>query len=281
MSQQTKNKKYVITTAILVVIAVSVTGVYFVSAQTMLTEIPITQEEKERYRAMDVARQYVISSPTFAYDGLFETLDVEHVSIMESFPIQYRIKINFDSSHGGYGNREGQMLTQVITPHNIDIVVSDGKVISAVTDQTWDEINHQYVSTKPQSKLQSSDGPVVSFDGMATNYSTLIKAFQSRGLLVELIEEIPSEGSTFSVPTKVISVGGTDVQVFEFQSEFDAKTVSLTVSSDGTEIGLSIIRWIDTPHFYTNGNLIVLYVGHNPEILNLLESFLGPQFAGM
>ena len=80
---------------------------------------------------------------------------------------------------------------------------------------------------------------------------------------------------------KVISVGGADVQVFEFASESDAKTASLTVSKDGTEIGTSIIRWIDTPHFYTNGKLIVLYVGQNPEIVNLLESFLGKQFAGM
>ncbi|PIN82220.1 MAG: hypothetical protein COV65_07595, partial [Nitrosopumilales archaeon CG11_big_fil_rev_8_21_14_0_20_33_24] len=53
------------------------------------------------------------------------------------------------------------------------------------------------------------------------------------------------------------------------------------VSSDGTEIGLSVIRWMDTPHFYSQGKIIVQYIGHNPEMLNLLDSFLGNQFAGM
>ena len=71
------------------------------------------------------------------------------------------------------------------------------------------------------------------------------------------------------------------MQVFEFPSESDAITANLTVSEDGTEIGTSITRWMDTPHFYTNGKLIVLHVGQNPEIVNLLESLLGNQFAGM
>lgn len=60
-----------------------------------------------------------------------------------------------------------------------------------------------------------------------------------------------------------------------------AWVASLTVSEDGTEIGTSIIRWIDVPHFYTKGKIIVLYLGQNPEITNLLESLLGAQFAGM
>ena len=115
----------------------------------------------------------------------------------------------------------------------------------------------------------------------ATNiFESMVSAITSLDLehtqyLGKAIDEIASESSSFSVPIKVISVGGADVQVFEFQSESDAKTASLTVSKDGTEIGTSIIRWIDTPHFYTNGKLIVLYVGHNPEVVDLLESFLG------
>jgi hypothetical protein len=281
MSQQQKHKKFAITAAIIGIIAAGVTGIYFVSAQTMLTQIPATQEEQERYDAMEIAKKYVMTSPTFAFDGIPETLDVEDVSIMESYPVQYRIKIAFDSSHGGFGNREGQMLTQVITPHKVDILVSEGDVISAVTDETWDELNHQYVLKKPQPKLPSSDEPVTPFDGTVTDYTSLIDAIQSRGVLVQYVDEIAAESSSFSVPIKVISVGGADVQVYEFQNESDAKASSMMISEDGTEIGTSIIRWIDTPHFYTKGNIIVLYVGQNPEITNLLESFLGKQFAGM
>jgi tRNA-binding EMAP/Myf-like protein len=97
-----------------------------------------------------------------------------------------------DSANGGYGNREGQMLTQAITPHKMDIVVSEGKVISAITDETWDEINLQYVQSL--SKLPSSDESIVPFEGMATDYSSLVNAIESRGVLVEHIDEIASEG---------------------------------------------------------------------------------------
>ena len=278
---QPKNKKFAITAAIIGIIAVGVIGAYFVSVQTTITMIPITQEDQEKNDALGVAQRFIVTSPTFAFDGDANTLDTVYVGSAESFPPQYMIKITFDSAHGGFGNREGQMLTQVITHHKMDIIVSEGIVISAVTDDVWDELNHQYVLKNPQTKLPSSDEPIIPFNGMATDYSSLINAIQSRGVLVDLIDEIASEISSFSVPIKVISIGGADVQVFEFANESDANTASLTISKDGTEIGTSIIRWIDTPHFYTNGKLIVLYVGHNPEIMNLLESFLGKQFAGM
>jgi hypothetical protein len=271
--------KLVAIAAIIGIIAIGVTVAYFVPAKTTLTSIPITPEEKEKNDALGVAQRYIVTSPTFAFDGDINTLDTEYVGSLESFPVQYMIKMAFDSAHGGFGNREGQMLTQAITHHKMDIVVSEGKVISAVTDETWDELNLQYVQSL--SKLPSSDEPIVPFEGMATDYSSLVNAIQSRGVLVEHIDEIASENSSFSVPIHVISVGGADVQIYEFASESDAKTASLTVSEDGTEIGLSIIRWMDEPHFYTNGKLIVQYIGHNPEIMNLLESFLGKQFAGM
>jgi len=200
---------------------------------------------------------------------------------MKSLPLQHMIRISFDSAHGGFGTRDGQMLTQAITPHKMNIIVSDGHVISAITDETWDELNSQYVLKKPESKLPSTDEQITPFEGKATDYSSLIDAIKSRGVLVKPVGEISSESSSFSIPTKVISVGGSNVQIFEFASESDAKAASLTVSEDGTKIGTSIIAWIDTPHFYTSGKLVVLYVGQNPELVNLLESFLGKQFAGM
>ena len=273
--------KFAAITAIIGVIAIGVTVAYLVPAQTTETMIPITQEEQEKNDALGVAQKYIVTSPTFAFDGDINTLDTEYVGSLESFPVQYMIKMAFDSAHGGFGNREGQMLTQVITHHKMDIIVSEGKVISAITDETWDEMNHQYVLKKPQPKLPSSDESVISFEGLATDYTSLVDAIKSRGVLVEYVEEISAESSSFSVPIHVISVGGVDVQIYEFASESDAKTASLIVSEDGTEIGLSIIRWMDEPHFYTNGKLIVQYIGHNPEITNLLESFLGKQFAGM
>ncbi|HSA98369.1 MAG TPA: hypothetical protein VLF17_04750 [Candidatus Nitrosotenuis sp.] len=276
-----KTQKIAISAAVIGIIIVGAAGVYFVPAQSTLTMIPITPEEQAKNDALGVAQKYIVTSPTFAFDGLHNTLDTEDISVMESDPIQYKIRIAFDSANVGFGDRTGQMLAQVITHHKMDIIVSEGNVISAVTDETWDELNHQYVLKKPQSKLPSHDKPVSSFEGAVTDYTLLIAAIESRGILVQHKENLSAESSTFSVPIRVISVGGADVQVFEFKDEAKAEASSLTVSEDGTEIGTSIIRWMDTPHFYTKGKIIVLYVGQNPEITNLLESLLGNQFAGM
>ncbi len=277
MSTQQKQKKFVMTAIMIGIIAAGVTGTYFVSAQTTVTMIPITQEEQKRNDALGVAQKYIVTSPTFAFDGDINTLDTVYVGSVESIPSQYVIKISFDSSHGGFGNREGQMLIQAITPHTMTILVSEGNVISAVTDEVWDELNHQYV-LKQQSKLPSSNDSH-QFDGKVIDFQSLVSAIKSRGLAVEQIEKI--DDSAFEVPIQVISVGGMDLQVYEFDSESDVSIAKEIVSSDGTEIGLSIIRWMDAPHFYSQGKIIVQYIGHNPEMLNLLDSFLGNQFAGM
>lgn len=280
MSQQQRHRKFAISGAIIAGIVAILVALYFAPLQTELTTIPPTQEEKERNDALGVAQRFIVTSPTFAFDGDINTLDTEYIGTTKSIPPQYMIRISFDSAHGGFGNREGQMVTQVITLHKMDIVVSEGIVTSAVTDEVWDELNNFYVEKKPEAKLGSHDEPIVPFEGTVTDYTSLVQVIKSRGILVENVDEIAAESSSFSVPTRVISVGGADVQVFEFQNESDAKTASLIVSEDGTEIGTSMITWIGPPHFYTQGKLIVLYVGENPEISNLLEDLLGSQFAG-
>jgi len=148
MTTHLKHRKFAITAAIIGAIVVSLLVLYFAPLQTELTRIPTTPEDQERNDALGVAQRFIPTSPTFAFDGMIDTLDVESVSIMESFPVQYNIKASYTSAHGGFGNREGQILTQVITPHKVDIIVSEGIVISAVTDESWDELNHQYVLKK-------------------------------------------------------------------------------------------------------------------------------------
>jgi len=279
MSKQTKSKKFGISVAVIAIIAVVVTSAYLIPIQTTVTIIPETEEDKKRNEALGVAQRFVVTTPTFAFDGDVNTLDTKHVDILETSPTSYLIQFTFDSANSGYGNRDGQNLTGITTPHKIEIVVSEGMVISAVTDEQWDELNHQYVLKNPKPKMQSSNDPAPIFEGKVTDYSSLITAIKSRGLLVDEIEII--DDSFFSVPTKVISVSGIDLQVYEFNTKSDMETAMKIVSSDGTEIGLSMIRWIDVPHFYSQDQIIVQYIGQNPEILNLLDSLLGKQFAGM
>ena len=279
MSEQTKSKKFGISVVIIAIIIVVITSAYLIPTQTIVTIIPETEEDKKRNEALGVAQRYVVTTPTFAFDGDINTLETKNVDILETSPTSYLIEFTFDSANSGYGNREGQNLSQIITTHKIEIVVSEGIVVSAVTDGQWDELNHQYVLKNPKPKLQSNNDPISTFEGKVKDYSSLIAAIKSRGILVNEIEIL--DDSFFSVPIKVISVGGIDLQVYEFNTKSDMETAMRIVSSDGTEIGLSIIRWMDVPHFYSQDQIIVQYIGQNPEILNLLDSLLGKQFAGM
>ncbi len=85
----------------------------------------------------------------------------------------------------------------------------------------------------------------------------------------------------FSVEAQVLSAYGEDVQVFEYDSNENALTEvdESGLTPDG-QFQTVMVTWIDTPHFYQTGNLIVLYVGSNSDITTMLEDLLGPQIAG-
>ena len=85
----------------------------------------------------------------------------------------------------------------------------------------------------------------------------------------------------FSVEARVLSAYGEDVQVFEYDSNENALTEvdESGLTPDG-QFQTVMVTWIDTPHFYQTGNLIVLYVGSNSDITTMLEDLLGPPIAG-
>ncbi len=91
----------------------------------------------------EVAKDFIINAPTFKFDGMPETLNITSAMVLESYPPQYVFTMIFDSRHGGYGDRAGQALLQVITKHTAVIKVVEGKVVSAVLDNQWDELNQR------------------------------------------------------------------------------------------------------------------------------------------
>lgn len=97
--------------------------------------------------ALTVAEWFVKTGPTFAFDGIKDTLRLEITQIRESFPEQFVIKADFDSSHGGYGDRADQMMTQVITLHTMELTVANGKVMTAIIDGKWNEVNQVLLSS--------------------------------------------------------------------------------------------------------------------------------------
>ncbi|HEX5838346.1 MAG TPA: hypothetical protein VFY26_10995 [Anaerolineales bacterium] len=106
----------------------------------------------------------------------------------------------------------------------------------------------------------------------------LVEALQAEGADVELGDAI--EQPFLSVPGQIIKVDGADVQVFEYASTEDLGLEASQVSEDGSSIGTSMVSWMAPPHFYRTGRLLVLYIGEDQEVIDLLESAVGPQFAG-
>jgi hypothetical protein len=115
-------------------------------------------------------------------------------------------------------------------------------------------------------------------EGAVEDYDSLVDSLRASGATVEPAGEIVQD--FFLVRGHVIEVNGEDVQVFEYSDEEVMEGDAALVSPDGSSIGTSLPFWVESPHFYKAGRIIVLYVGENEEVMNLLESVLGPQFAG-
>ena len=101
-------------------------------------------EEDGMEKAIQVAQEFAVRHPTFSFDGIQQSLDVSLVSIIRSTPPVYVVKLSFDSEHSGYGDRTGQILRNVITYHEMKVMVSDYGIGSAIIDGIWDEFNQKW-----------------------------------------------------------------------------------------------------------------------------------------
>jgi len=53
-----------------------------------------------------------------------------------------------------------------------------------------------------------------------------------------------------------------------------------TISPDGSTVNGRAVDWPATPHFFTSGRVIVLYLGDNTQVLLAISDVMGAQFAG-
>ena len=109
--------------------------------------------------------------------------------------------------------------------------------------------------------------------------ASLITALQSAGATAEAVDTITQ--AFFSPEGVFVTINGEeDIQVFEYKNAEAMESEAAQVASDGGSVGTSMMMWVDKPHFYKSGRIIVLYIGSNTTILELLNEVMGPQFAG-
>ena len=124
-------------TAIILAALMVPTGIY--AFQNPRTGINLTNPE-------EVALSYIKDGPTFSFDGITSTLKVTKFVILESYPLKNVVTIEFQSLHSGYGDRADDVLLQVITPHTAVVTVVEGKVVSAVLDGEWNEVEQRPIN---------------------------------------------------------------------------------------------------------------------------------------
>jgi hypothetical protein len=119
--------------------------------------------------ASAVALTYLKGMPTYAFDGLRDSVEVVQVEPLRMLNT-WEVTVAFTSSHSGYGDRAGMILLQVLTPHVTRIVVSEGKVTRAVTDEAYDELSQRDLASGILSPESARDAAI---QYIAENYPGL------------------------------------------------------------------------------------------------------------
>jgi hypothetical protein len=115
----------------------------------------------------------------------------------------------------------------------------------------------------------------------ADSYVSLSAALESAGMNVgDQRENKFLFSDVFSVAGVEITASGQELLAFEFSTIEEAEAQAALVSDDGFGIGLKYINWIDTPQFFRNGRMIVIYDGSQSLVTNTLITAMGERFAG-
>jgi hypothetical protein len=107
---------------------------------------------------------------------------------------------------------------------------------------------------------------------------SLMAALQAAGAAVTQTREetVPF----FPLPALFWQVNGAEVQVIELESEQQQQSAAALIQDNGYTINGTAVDWPETPHFWAEGQLIVLYVGDNEAVVTLLTGTLGMPFTG-
>jgi|GEM_PF-1475724 len=113
---------------------------------------------------------------------------------------------------------------------------------------------------------------------VVTDYPALLIALRANG-----VGGVPTDkrvSTLFGGSGHVVTITGGEIQIFEYADTSAADAQTAEISPDGGTIHARMISWSAPPHFYKQGKLLVLYVGTDPAIVNILAKLIGTQFAG-
>lgn len=106
------------------------------------------------------------------------------------------------------------------------------------------------------------------------------------GVQVESTDKPADHG--FSTTGYTILADGEHISIYEFVNAETAQAEAALVSPDGftitreqgDEVVVRHIEWLGTPRFYHKDRIIAIYAGDDVRTMDLLQTLLGPPFAG-
>ena len=120
----------------------------------------------------------------------------------------------------------------------------------------------------PSTLAPTELNPIVSHGGSVIDYISLVDNLRAVGAAIDFAGNVSQP--FFAPQGQVLTVNGEDVQAFEFAGVEEADTAAETVSADGSSIRTSKVGWVAPPHFYKSGKLIVIYVGGDGDVIDVL-----------
>lgn len=136
--------------------------------------------------ALRTARDFVESSPTFSFDGIADSLQLDVLHTRESIPAVVTAAGKFQSAHDGYGNRLGQKFSdeEHTATHDIEMTIAGNNMIhSAVLDETWNMMTQDTGKQSPSTHRGTASSPTVG------TTLTVKEPVTSRGLVPVIITE--------------------------------------------------------------------------------------------
>jgi len=219
--------------------------------------------------------------------------DTQITAVFEGGPVRERRKVIGSagcntysaaySFNGFFFAFESPAATQIACSSPAAIMEQEQRYLNLLSDVT------AYRVEGSQLHLKTNEERGLTFAVKAADYSLtdLIDDLRAAGVHVEPTGLPVDHG--FAMKGLRVLIDGTPVFVYEFADAAAAETASDGVSVDQYSMTVTRVEgdrivevhgdWIETPHPYRRGRLIVIS-GDSRDVLNTLDSVLGPQSTG-
>jgi len=118
------------------------------------------------------------------------------------------------------------------------------------------------------------------------DYHAFVDALQAAGTTAALVEDGGASLLNRDVRVHQVELGGSglgdgtrldgvEIQVYEYPDLVSQEADAERISPSGSPIGDRMVTWVDQPNFWGRGRLIVLYVGREPAVIQLLDRVMG------